>query len=195
MTRRKTDSDAIDQFHEYGIHVPSRTIKFDLDIDDEGGVDVGPQAASKIIKNLTILESINSEPITIIMNCPGGHVIDGLAIYDAILACKSHITIKVLGQASSMGAWILQAADERVAYPFSRFMLHEGFNAVEGHAIDVEKAVEHDKYWRYRFYKILSDRCGKATKYWQRKIARDWFLNADQALAEKLIDRIEGSTY
>ncbi len=188
MTRRTT-SDDISNFHEYGIHVPSRTIKLDLDHADDG-VEVGPDTAAKLIKNLVILETLNKDPITIKMNCPGGNVIDGLAIYDAISAAQSHVTIEVFGEASSMGAWILQAADERVMYPFSRMMLHEGPNAVEGHGIDVEKSVEHDKYWRFRFYKILSDRCGKSSKYWQRKIARDWFLNAEQALAENLIDRI-----
>jgi ATP-dependent Clp protease, protease subunit len=190
MTRNKNNTDAVDQFHEYGLHIPSRTIKFELDTDESGAVEVGPVSAATMIKNLLILEHINAEPITIIMNCPGGSVTDGLAIYDAISAAKSHITIKVLGEASSMGAWILQAADERVAYPFSRIMLHEGPNSVEGHAIDVEKAVDYDKLMRFKFYKILEQRCGKTSRYWARKIARDWFLTAEQALEENLIDRI-----
>jgi ATP-dependent Clp protease, protease subunit len=194
---RKTDLDNIAQFHEYGIYVPGRTIKLDLDgsdSDDPTSVEVGPATASKLIKNLIALDSINHEPITIIMNCPGGNVVDGLAIYDAICASKSHVTIQVLGEASSMGAFILQAADHRQMYPFSRLMLHDGSISVAGNHVDVEKSIEHEKYWRFRMYKMLEHRTGVSSQYWKRKMQTDWFLSAEQALKEKLIDEIISGT-
>jgi len=67
----------------------------------ESGTDA--KMAESLIKNLVILENINKEPITIIMNNIGGDVYHGIAIYDAIKACESRVTIKVFGSAQSMG--------------------------------------------------------------------------------------------
>lgn len=118
----------IDTFHDYGLYVPHRTIFMgsqDYSLDgDESGTD--GKMAENIIKNLTILEAINQEPITIILNNLGGDVYHGLAIYDAIKACKSHVTIKVFGSAMSMGSIILQAADKRLMAPNAKQMIHYG---------------------------------------------------------------------
>lgn len=179
--------DAISQFHEYGLHVPSRTIMLQLDSDDN---EVNHNAADRVIKNLHILELLDHTPIRVYLNCPGGSVTDGMAIYDAILACTSRITGLVLGEASSMGALILQAFDRRIAYKWSRFMLHDGENSVSGNWRDVEKAVESDRLFRLDSYRILAEATGKPAKYWQRKLANDYYLNAQQALEENLIDEI-----
>lgn len=189
MTRKKTDNDYIDQFHEYGIYIPTRTIK--LDLDGEGDdVSLGHLAASRLIKNLAVLEAINQDPITIKMNCDGGSVIDGLAMYDAIQACKSHVTIEVLGSAQSMAAIVLQAADDRAMYPFSRLMLHDGELSTSGPQIEVEREIDTEKFWRARMNKLVADRCGMKPARVARKVAHGWFLTAEQALDEKLIDRI-----
>jgi len=90
---------------------------------DDSGVDA--IMAERVIKALCLLDQTDA-PIIIIMNNPGGDWYHGMAIYDAIKACKSHVTIKVLGMAMSMGAVILQAADTRVMSPNARFMMHYG---------------------------------------------------------------------
>ncbi len=77
---------------------------------DEPGVDAF--MAESVIKAMYLLETLNSDPITILMNNPGGDFFHGLAIYDAIQTAKSHCTIKVFGHAMSMGSVILQAADK-----------------------------------------------------------------------------------
>src|SRR5271166_6582243 len=112
--------DDVDRFHDYSIHIPSRTIFMgtenlsETDF-EESGVDTS--MAERQIKNLHLLDSISKDEITILMNNIGGDVIHGMAIYDAIRSCQSHITIKVLGHAMSMGSIILQAADERLMLP------------------------------------------------------------------------------
>jgi ATP-dependent Clp protease protease subunit len=145
-----------------------------------------------LIKNLLILNTISSDPITLIINCPGGNVDDGWAIYDAIQSSKAPIIAQVLGQASSMGAIILQAAQVRQAYPFTRLMLHDGWVGAAGNARDVEANIEVSRLDRYRSYQIFAKRTGKPSSYWSRKMAKDYFLSADQALEEGLIDEIIG---
>src|SRR5688572_25841186 len=108
MSKRHTRDD-IDKFHDYNIYIPTRTLYMGSEYtDDTGESGVDALMASRFLKNLSILEAINQEPITIIMNNPGGDWFHGVAIYDAIKAAKSHVTIKVLGMAMSMGAVILQ---------------------------------------------------------------------------------------
>jgi ATP-dependent Clp protease, protease subunit len=192
---KRTNQDEIELFHDKGIHVPSRTLYLDMDdLPEEVGDEVGPKTASRLIKNIHVLSRLSQDPIVIIMNCGGGSVLDGLAIYDAIRQCTCHVTIQVLGQASSMGAIILQAADHRVAYPFSRILLHDGEDGYTGHSRDLEKNADESKVLRFSTYKILEQRTGKKASYWARKMGHDYYLSAQQALAEKLIDEIIEAT-
>lgn len=126
---RRVNRDDIDKFHDYSLYIPQRTIymgseQFDVE-GSESGVD--GLMAERFVKNITLLEMASSDPITIIMNNPGGDWYHGIAIYDAIKTAKSHVTIKVYGMAMSMGAVILQAADERIISPSSKFMIHYGY--------------------------------------------------------------------
>lgn len=120
--------DDIDKFMDYNIFLPTRTIWVGPD-DTDGETNLG--MATRVIKNLHILESRSSDNITILMNNPGGEVVQGLAIYDAIRACKSHITIKASGLCESMATLILQAADTRLISPNVQFMVHEGTTSFE----------------------------------------------------------------
>jgi ATP-dependent Clp endopeptidase proteolytic subunit ClpP len=111
--------------------------------DDESGVD--HLMAERFIKGLHALELKNNKPILIMMNNPGGDWFHGMAIYDAIKTCKCHCTIRVYGHAMSMGAVILQAADDRVMMPNSRMMVHYGYSYQSNHAKIVEKWAEEGK--------------------------------------------------
>jgi ATP-dependent Clp protease protease subunit len=177
--------DDITAFHNHNLYIPSRTIVLRL---PSGEID--HESADEFIKNIHILEQLNHDPIRVFLNCPGGSVIDGTAIYSAILACPALVTGIVLGEASSMGALILCAFDRRLAYPASRFMLHDGTTEVSGTIRDVEKDVESDRLSRLDQYRILAEATGKPAKYWARKLANNYHLSAEQALAEGLIDEI-----
>ena len=129
--RRNGDDDEI--FFEYGVHLPTRTLYLGSAVYDddgsEGGVDFS--MAEKAIKGLHLLEvaaPTGDKPIIILMNNPGGDVDHGMAIYDSIAACKNHVTIKVRGNAMSMGGYILQAANKRIMSPNSNFMFHIGYD-------------------------------------------------------------------
>lgn len=126
--------DTIELLHDYGLHPASRTIVLDTSYDSgEGGDDgVNHFMATRFLKNFLLLETANKEPITIILNTVGGSVCDGMAIYDRIKASECEVTIKVYGQASSMGSIILQAADHRVLSPHALVMYHVGNTGVGG---------------------------------------------------------------
>jgi ATP-dependent protease ClpP protease subunit len=137
---KKVNRDDIDKFHDYGLYVPNRTIYMgseSYDENGEGGVD--GLLAERIIKNINLLDTVSSEPITIIMNNVGGDEYHGFAIYDAIKCARSHVTVIVYGHAMSMGSIILQAADWRVMAPTARQMIHYGTSDVSGHAKTAQK--------------------------------------------------------
>lgn len=121
-------NDNIDKFHDYGIFIPKRTVYIgSIDVSAEHG-ESGTDAAmaEAAIKNLFILEGMSSDPITIIMNNVGGDEHHGAAIYDAIRACKSNVTIIGMGNVHSMGSIILQAGDERILSPNAKQLIHYG---------------------------------------------------------------------
>ncbi len=144
---RRFNRDDMDKFHDYSLYIPQRTLYMGSESHDmdagESGVDGA--MAERTIKNLAILDGMNSEPITIIMNNPGGDQLHGLAIFDAIRACRSEVIIKVFGMAMSMGSIILQAGDRRLMSPNSRLMVHYGYFGMSEHAKTVYKWVEENK--------------------------------------------------
>lgn len=145
---KKIIKDDIDRFFDYDIHVPTRTIymgsaEHDLEAGAESGVDTA--MAERIMKSLHILDRVPDAPITILMNNIGGDFYHGMAIYDAIKACQNHVTIQVFGHAMSMGAVILQAADERIMSPNAKLMIHIGEIGFDGHAKNAYRWTEECK--------------------------------------------------
>lgn len=147
---KKNAKDSADHFHDYGIHIPTRTIYIGSEGSengDENGVDY--LMAERAVKNLYLLDSASNEPITVILNTLGGDVIHGMSIYDAIKESKSHVTIKATGYVMSMGSLILQSGDSRLLSPSALVMVHHGTEAQEGHVKKVRSWVDfgrrHDK--------------------------------------------------
>lgn len=155
----RINKESIDRLYDYDIHVETRTIymgSVESSI-SEGESGVETVMAERMIKALHLLDQKN-EPITIIMNNPGGDWYHGMAIYDAIKACQSEVTVKVFGMAMSMGAVILQAADHRVLAPSSKVMIHYGFAGMEGHSKTFQKWAEEFKRIDKEMELILLDR-------------------------------------
>jgi ATP-dependent Clp protease, protease subunit len=196
---RKISKDEIDRFHDYSLYVPQRTVYMGSESvnneHEESGTDT--VMAERQIKNLLILDSMSQEPITIIMNNLGGDVSHGLAIYDAIKSCKSHVTIKVFGQAMSMGSIILQAADERIMAPNAVQMIHYGHLSVDADAKTTYKHADENKRvdkWMEQLYleKINQKDPHFKLPRLQRMLQNDHFLTAKQSLELGLIDKILG---
>lgn len=157
----------LDKWFDNNVDIHTRTIFIGSVFKDdsiESGVDAF--MAESVIKAMHVLESRNStEPITILMNNPGGDWYHGMAIYDAIKTSNCHCTIKVYGHAMSMGSIILQAADTRIMMPNSRFMIHYGSNGNSGHAKIFEKWADEGKRLNYDMENLfLSVMLEKETK-------------------------------
>ena len=194
---KRVNRDDVDKFHDYGLYIPTRTLwmgseDFDLS-EGESGTD--GKMAERIVKNLHILEGINKDPITILMNNVGGDEYHGFAIYDAILACKSVVTIKVFGHAMSMGSIILQAADERVMAPTSRMMIHYGTWGVSDHAKTARKwsdeGVKIDQ-WMEDMYmaKIKEKNAAFTVLSLKKMLDHDTFLTAQESVDLGLADKV-----
>ena len=137
----------LDKWFDLNVDTDTRTIfmgstGYTYD-DSETGVD--HTMAEYFIKGMHTLECKNNKPITIIMNNPGGDWYHGMAIYDAIKCASVECTVKVYGHAMSMGSIILQAADNRIMMPSSRFMIHYGYDGKSGHAKIVYKWADEGK--------------------------------------------------
>lgn len=160
---------------------------------NESGVEFA--MSGRMIKALHFMD-VTLEPITIIMNNPGGDYYHGMAIYDSIQACKSHVTIRATGYAMSMGSIILQAADERVLTPNARVMIHYGYCGFNDHAKTVKKwGEEYDKLnaWMEQLY--LQKIKEKHPLFTLEKVKDmcnfDTIMNASEAVDLGLADRIE----
>ena len=137
----------IDKWFDLNVDTDTRTIYMGSTgyTFDESETGVDHSMAEYFIKGMHTLESKNNKPILIIMNNPGGDWYHGMAIYDAIKYSSCECTIKVYGHAMSMGSIILQAADNRIMMPNSRFMIHYGYDGKSGHAKIVYKWADEGK--------------------------------------------------
>ena len=138
-----------------------------VDMDSESGTDAN--MAERVIKGLHMLDTsapTGDKPITIIMNNLGGDWYHGMGIYDAIKACKNHITIKVFGYVMSMGSIIIQAADKRIMSPNSRMMIHYGTSGYYGHNKDFIKWAKEAglRVWGYFMLGMYGDDNGTMQK-------------------------------
>lgn len=195
---KRINRDDVDKFHDYSLYIPTRTIYIGS---EEHNIENGESGtdgamAERVIKNLTILDT-KDEPINVIMNNIGGDVNHGLAIYDAIKACKSHVAITVFGHCMSMGSIILQAADVRIMSENSVQMIHYGVMGAEGHAKTVYKQADENKRidkWMETMYleKIKEKQEHYTLARLQRMLAHDTFITARESVNLGLCDQILG---
>jgi ATP-dependent Clp endopeptidase proteolytic subunit ClpP len=126
-------------------------------------------------------------PITLVLNSPGGRVLDGLALYDFLLRLRGQghrLRVEVLGRAASMGGILMQAGDERVIGPNAFLLIHEVSGGAEGRSSELGDRVEFYGLMEKRLLAILAERSSLTERQikarWQRK---DWWLSADEAVA------------
>lgn len=134
----KVKTDELDQFHEYGVYTPARIIMLDGEIDSE--------SASQFIKNIRLLDHVNSQDITVLIDSNGGSVRRGMSIIDAIRECNSKVITHAVGQCYSMAAIIFQAGDERLMSANSTLMIHvgeEGYDA--DHPINLDRWIKESR--------------------------------------------------
>ena len=157
---------------------------------------VGPvneMSANLIVAQLLFLESENPEKdISFYINSPGGSVSAGLAIYDTMQFVKPDVSTLCIGQAASMGAFLLAAGakEKRFALPNSRVMIHQPMGGFQGQASDVEIHAREILYLRSRLNELMAKHTGQDVKTIEHDTDRDNFLSAEEAVKYGLVDKV-----
>ncbi len=157
---------------------------------------VGPvteMTANLIVAQLLFLESDNPEKdISFYINSPGGSVSAGLAIYDTMQFIKPDVSTLCIGQAASMGAFLLAAGSKgkRFALPNSRVMIHQPMGGFQGQASDVEIHAREILYLRDRLNDLMAKHTGQKVANIERDTDRDNFLSAEESVKYGLVDKV-----
>lgn len=158
-----------------------------------GGVN--DQVANLVVAQLLFLESEDADkPINFYINSPGGSVTAGMSIYDAMKFVKAPIHTLCLGQAASMGAFLLSSGDERRALPNSRIMIHQPLGGAQGQASDMVIQVNEIVRLKGILNGILANNTGKSIEQIERDCERDNFMSAEEACSYGLIDEVVPAT-
>ena len=158
---------------------------------------VGPvtdESANLVVAQLLFLESENPDKdIYLYINSPGGSVTAGLSIYDTMNFIKPDVATLCLGQAASMGAFLLSAGakGKRFALPNSRIMIHQPLlGGLSGQASDIEIHAKELLKIKQKLNQLMADHTGRPLKDLEKDTDRDNFMSADEAAAYGLVDKV-----
>ncbi len=159
------------------------------------GSAIDDDVANIIVAQILFLESQDkTKDIKLYINSPGGSVTAGLAIYDAMQHVACDVSTICMGMSASMGAVLLAggAKGKRFALPNSEIMIHQPLGGVEGQATDIKIRAERIMKTKDQLNKILAKHTGQNIKKLELDTDRDNFMDAKQALAYGLIDKVIG---
>ena len=160
---------------------------------------VGPvedHMANLVVAQMLFLESENPDKdINFYINSPGGSVTAGMSIYDTMQFIKPDISTLCVGQAASMGAFLLAAGTKgkRLALPNSRMMLHQPSGGSRGVAADIEIQAQEILLMREQLNNLIAEHTGKSPEVVAKDTDRDFWMSPDSALEYGLIDKIQKS--
>ncbi|GAA5439393.1 ATP-dependent Clp protease proteolytic subunit [Deinococcus caeni] len=157
------------------------------------GTPIESQMANTIVAQLLLLDSQNPEQeIQMYINCPGGEVYAGLAIYDTMRYIKAPVSTICVGIAMSMGSVLLMAGDKgkRMALPNSRIMIHQGSAGFRGNTPDLEVQAREVLHLRDRLVSIYHEHTSIPHDKLLRDMERDYFMSPEEAMGYGLIDSV-----
>ena len=161
------------------------------------GTPIDDNVANLIIAQLLFLSGEDPEKdIQLYINSPGGSISAGLAIYDTMQYIKNDVVTFCIGQAASMGAFLLMAGKKgkRFTLPNSRILIHQASAQVNGDAADIEVQAREILRLNARLKELLAQDTGQSVDRISTDINRDFWMSASQAMAYGLIDSIVGET-
>lgn len=157
------------------------------------GTPIDDFVANAIIAQLLFLQMEDSKKdVHLYINCPGGSVTAGMAIYDTMNFLQCDIVTYCIGQAASMATVLLSAGTQgkRYALPHSRVMIHQPSGGITGQASDISIAAKEILRWRSTINQILSQHSKQSIQQIEKDSDRDFFLTAEEALQYGLIDQV-----
>jgi len=155
--------------------------------------EVNDHTANLIVAQMLFLESENPDKdIHFYINSPGGSVTAGMAIYDTMQFIKPHVSTLCIGQAASMGAFLLTAGEKgkRFCLPNSRVMIHQPLGGFRGQASDIEIHAREILFLKQRLNQLLAQHSGQSVETIERDTDRDNFLSAEDAMKYGLVDQV-----
>jgi len=156
-----------------------------------GGID--DFVANLVVAQLLFLEAENPDKdIHLYINSPGGVITSGLSIYDTMNFIKPDVSTLCIGQACSMGSFLLSAGTKgkRFALPNSRVMIHQPSGGAQGQATDIEIQAREILYLRESLNRLYANHTGQPLEKIARDVERDFFMSAHAAKEYGLIDEI-----
>ncbi len=157
------------------------------------GTPIDDDVANVVIAQLLFLESEDPDKdISLYINSPGGSVTSGLAIYDTMQYVKPQVSTICLGQAASMGAFLLAggATGKRFAVPNARIMIHQPLGGFQGQATDIEIQAKEILRLKARLNEILAKHTRQPIERIEKDTDRDYFMGAGEAKEYGLIDDV-----
>ena len=154
------------------------------------------QMANLIVAQLLFLESENPDKdVHLYINSPGGSVTAGLSIYDTMRFIKPDVSTMCIGQAASMGAFLLSGGTKGKRYilPNARTMIHQPSGGAQGQATDIEIQAKEILFLRERLNSLLADHTGQTMEVIERDTERDRFMSAEQSVEYGLVDEVIAS--
>ena len=157
------------------------------------GTPVDDMVANLIVAQLLLLDSENPEKdIMLYINSPGGSVTAGLAIYDTMQHIRADVCTICLGQAASMGAFLLcsGAKGKRMALPHSRVLIHQPLGGAQGQATDIEIQAQEILRIKKTLNEIMASNTGQSIKKIEKDTDRDYIMTPQEALEYGMIDKV-----
>ena len=157
---------------------------------------VGPvndMTANVVVAQLLFLEAENPDKdISLYINSPGGSVTAGMSIYDTMQFVKPDVSTLCIGQAASMGAFLLAAGTKgkRFSLPNSRVMIHQPSGGFSGQSSDIQIQAKEIMYLREKLNAILASHTGRSAEEIDRDTERDNFMSAEESVKYGMIDKV-----
>ncbi|MRI82944.1 MAG: ATP-dependent Clp endopeptidase, proteolytic subunit ClpP [Nitratiruptor sp.] len=155
--------------------------------------EINDAVASSIVAQLLFLEAEDPDKdIFLYINSPGGIITSGLSIYDTMNYIKPDVCTICIGQAASMGAFLLSsgAKGKRYALPHARIMIHQPLGGAQGQATDIEIQAKEILRLKRILNEILAQNTGQSVKKIAKDTERDFFMSAQEAVEYGLIDQV-----
>ena len=154
---------------------------------------VNDMTANLVVAQLLFLEAENPDKdISLYINSPGGSVTAGMSIYDTMQFVKPDVSTLCIGQAASMGAFLLAAGanGKRFSLPNSRVMIHQPSGGFQGQSSDIQIQAKEIMYLREKLNAILASHTGRSAEEIDRDTERDNFMSADESVKYGMIDKV-----
>ncbi len=157
------------------------------------GGTIDDPVANLVVAQMLFLEAEDpTKDIYLYINSPGGVITSGMAIYDTMQYVKCDVSTICMGQAASMGSFLLAAGTpgKRFALPYSRIMIHQPIGGAQGQATDIDIHAREILYMKATLNKLLAKHTGQPLERIERDTERDFFMSAEEARKYGIIDRV-----